>query len=303
MRKEQLTHSNFNTLTVQDALSEFRLHQRTSRHTPKTLQYYEFCLSRFATFLAQKKLDDMTQVEAGTIREFMLELEGKMKPNSVHAIMRAVRALFIFLEREELISRSPMVKVKMPKLDKTLMPAFTRAEIDALESATAGKEPTDIRNRALILMLLDSGLRLSECASLKVGDVDPHSGIMKVMGKGRKERVSKLGATSLKALTRYLRVRGGNPSDPLWLGRQGAMTAYGLAETLEKLGKRVGVHAHPHKFRRTCALFMLRGGADVFSVQYLLGHSDLAVLRRYLAQTEADVTKAHERYSPVDCLR
>ena len=123
------------------------------------------------------------------------------------------------------------------------------------------------------------------------------------MGKGRKERISKLGATALRSFNKYSRQRGGEKGDPLWLGRRGSLTRAGLAEVLEKLGNSVGVHANPHKFRRSCALYMLRSGADVFSVQHLMGHADLTVLRRYLAQTEADVTKAHERHSPVDSLR
>lgn len=108
---------------------------------------------------------------------------------------------------------------------------------------------------------------------------------------------------ALKSFTKYARHRAGQAGEPLWLGRRGPMTEAGIAETLEKLGKAAGVHAHPHKFRRTCALMMLRSGADVFSVQYLLGHSDLTVLRRYLAQTQADVTKAHQLHSPVDGLK
>jgi site-specific recombinase XerD len=217
--------------------------------------------------------------------------------------MRGVRAFFNFLEREELTSSNPMRKVKMPKLDKTILPAFTPDEIATLERATEGKDPRNVRNRALIFLLLDTGLRVSECVSLRVGDVDPATGLAKVMGKGRKERIVRLGTGTMRAYHRYLRLRGGTQGDPLWLGERGPMTVAGISETLEKLGKSCGVHVHPHKFRRTCALFMLRSGADVFSVQHLLGHSDLTVLRRYLAQTEADVARAHERHSPVDGLR
>lgn len=302
MTIKQLSRSNSCALSFSDAFDAFMLHQRTSRHTAKTLDYYNYSLGRFSKWLESEGCTDTAQIDANTIRRFLLDLEATLKPNSIHGIARAIRALFSFLVREEMLDETPMAKVKMPKTDKTLLPSFTPEEIHKLEKGTEGKDPTNIRNRAIVLLLLDSGLRLSECASLSVGDIDPQTGLMKVMGKGRKERVSKLGATALRAFARYARLRGGEPGQPLWIGKQGPMTAYGLAECLEKLGKRVGVHAHPHKFRRSCALMMLRSGADVFSVQYLLGHADLGVMRRYLAQTDSDISRAHERHSPVDGL-
>lgn len=303
MTIQQLTPQISSTLGIVDAIADFMLHQRTSRSSPKTVQYYEFCLSKLQTWLEGQGIDQVGQVDSSVLRRFLASLDGTMKPSSVHGVMRGVRALFKFLYREGVIDQCPMDRVKMPKLDKVILPAFTPEEIDLLEKATSGKEATDLRNRALIHLLLDSGLRLAECAALKVGDIDLQTGVFKVMGKGRKERVSKLGSVALKSFTKYARLRSGKPGEPLWLGRRGPMTEAGIAETLEKLGKAAGVHAHPHKFRRTCALMMLRSGADVFSVQFLLGHSDLAVLRRYLAQTQADVTRAHQLHSPVDGLK
>ena len=302
MRLQQLTPANSAGLTLGVALQDFMLHQRTSRHSPRTIQYYEFSLGRFLSWNAKEQRELVGDVTSGTIRQFMLDLESTMKPNSVHAFMRAVRAFFIFLEREEMLDSNPMRKVRMPKTDKTILEAFTTDEVSKLLKATEGKDVLDVRNRALLLLLLDSGLRLCECSELKVGDIDLATGTMKVMGKGRKERMSKLGGVALKAFVKYARLRGGKDGEPLWLGRRGAMTHFGISETLEKIGKRVGVHTHPHKFRRTCALTMLRNGADVFSVQYLLGHADLGVLRRYLAQTDSDVVKAHEKFSAADSL-
>lgn len=300
---EQLSRQISASLTVSRAIEEFLLHQRVSRHTAKTLVHYEYTLGRFTKWLTANGITEVGQVQAATIRAFMLDLEGVLKPNSVNCIMRGVRALFNFLEAEELIEANPMRRVKMPKVDKVILPAFTREEIAKLEKATSGKTALDVRNRALIYLLLDTGLRLAECAALRVGMVDLGTGHLRVMGKGRKERLVRLGSGSLRALIKYLRLRNGSDGEALWLGERGPLTQWGLAETLEKLGKKAGVHSHPHKFRRTCALMMLRSGADVFSVQHFLGHSDLEVLRRYLAQTEADVTRVHETHSPVDGLR
>ena len=289
-------------MSLQDAMADFMLHQRASRHAEGTLKYYGFAFDRLTRFVEGGGEAAVTSIDAACLRAFMIQLESYMKPNSVHGVMRAMRALFRFLEREELIEKNPMTRVRMPKLDKTIMPAFTEDEVRRLQAATGGTDFFGVRNRALILLLLDSGLRLFECSSLKVGDVDPGTGIVQVMGKGRKERITRIGSVALRTFNRYSRLRAGKLGEPLWLGERGPLTRDGLAEVLTRLGKRAGVHANPHKFRRTCALYMLRSGADVFSVQYLMGHADLTVLRRYLAQTEADVTKAHEMHSPVDSM-
>lgn len=209
MRLGQLTTEKSECPNIARARADFMLNQRKCRNSPRTLEYYEFCHRNFETWLKDQEITDVLNVTANHLRRFTLDLEERMKPNSVHAIMRGVRALFRFLEAEELIARNPMLKLKMPKLDKTIMPAFTPEEIHRLEKATEGKDPTAIRDLALILFPLNSGLRLSECASLKVGDVNLETGIMNVMGKGRKERVSKLGAVGLKAFTKYARTRCG----------------------------------------------------------------------------------------------
>lgn len=287
-------------LTISDAIREFTLHQRTSRHSPQTARFYDYTLGKAQRWLEGKGIERVSEFTAPVIREYLCELqEANLSANTVHGHMRALRAVFCFLVREELILKSPMAKVTMPRLDKKILPAFTESEIEALMKATEGREFRDVRNRLLVMLLIDSGLRLAECASLRLDSIDPQTGVMKVLGKGRKERLTRIGAKTQRVLHKYLRLRGGSGSDPLWIGKRGPMTQAGIAETLEKLGNRAKVHAHPHKFRRTCALMLLRNGADVFTVQHLMGHADLTVLRRYLAQTDQDILAAHERFSPM----
>ena len=271
-----------------------------SSHSPKTLDYYEYSLGKFEKWLIGAGITQVQEVTPTNLRQFMLDIEPGLKPNSVHGILRAVRAFYSFLRFEELIDFNPMSKVKMPKVDKTIMPPFTDLEIKTIMKTTDGKDNYSVRNKAIVMLLLDSGIRLSECASLKVGDIDLVNGMFKVLGKGRKERMSKIGMQTLKAFTKYSRLRGGLEGEPLWIGKYGTMTSAGIAEVLEKLGKSIGVHVHPHKFRRTCALFMLRNGADVFSIQNLLGHADLAILRRYVAQNDRDIAESHQMFSVID---
>lgn len=265
-----------------------------------TIRRYEYTLGKFRAFIGSQ--NPLEQVTPSVLREFMLKLEGTVKPNTLLGVMRDIKAFLRFCEREEMIDRNPIYKVTMPKVDQQILPALTEEEVAILLNSCSSKSALDIRNKALLVLMLDTGLRLSEVADMKVGDIDKN-GLIVVMGKGRKERMVRLGATALKAVQKYSRLRGGQTREAFWLGVRGPMTARGIAEMLEKLSKPLGISCHPHKLRRTCALMMLRNGCDIFSLQHMLGHADITVLRRYLAQTQADIIRAHQIHSPVDNLK
>lgn len=160
------------------------------------------------------------------------------------------------------------------------------------------------RDRAIVLCLLDTGCRASEFVALSVGDVDTAAGAVMVRrGKGGKDRTVYLGVQARKALLRYLATRQAPaPSLPLWVTiRGGRLTREGLRTLLRRLGERAEVeHCHPHTFRRTFALWSLRAGMNIYALRVLMGHADLAMLRRYLALVETDLQDAHRRHGPVD---
>lgn len=296
MRLQQLCTPS---VSLPEAVKSFMLHQQASRHSPMTIRRYEYTLRQFETFLGPQTLLD--QITPSLLREFMLKLEGRVKANTVLAHMRDVKAFLRFCEREDLLEKNPIYKVTMPKVDSQILPALTEEEVDCLINSCSTKTALGTRNRAILLLMLDTGLRLSEVADIKVGDID-QNGLIIVMGKGRKERMVRLGGTALKAVQKYSRLRGGQTGEVFWLGVRGPMTARGIAEMLEKLSKPLGISCHPHKLRRTCALMMLRNGCDIFSLQHMLGHADITVLRRYLAQTQADIIRAHQIHSRMDNL-
>jgi site-specific recombinase XerD len=252
------------------------------------------------------------EVTTNLVRRFIFEIQetktqyGRApSSHTIYTYYRNLKAFFHFHEDEETISASPMRRVKPPKLDKQILPALTAEDIAKLEGATASRTFVGKRDRALIYFLLDTGCRRTETANMRVGDVDLKTGVVNVVqGKGRKDRITKLGSRALMALIRYLRTRGElRDTDALWVGKYGPISSEGIGTLVQKLGDKCGVHANPHRFRRTMALSMLRAGCDVFSLQHLLGHTELDVLKRYLAQTGHDVAAAHERFSPVDHLR
>lgn len=294
-------------LLLGDAIADFILHQRTCRHSPRTIENHLLALGKLEKWATANGHLFLEDLDANTLRTFLVHLQGQttrsgnpFRPYTLFTIHKNVKAFFMFHELEENLTRNPMKRVKSPKLDNQILPAFTSQEIRILEGATSGKDQYSLRNRALIYFMLDSGCRISEVATMLLTDIDLESGMVKVrLGKGGKDRMTRIGLVALKAMRKYLRSRN-DQAPQLWIGCRGPMTVDGISVTLQKLGTTCGVHCNPHKFRRTTALSMLRNGCDIYSIKNLLGHSDLQVLQRYLAQTEADISKAHERFSPVD---
>ena len=162
------------------------------------------------------------------------------------------------------------------------------------------------RNKAIILMLLDTGLRASELANIELGEIDSERGWIKVKGKGAKERVVRIGATAQKALWRYLVFREKNKSERLWITEEGRpMKIGGIQIMLMRIKERAGVKTkgNCHKFRHTFALNFLRQDRNPFNLQYLLGHSDLRMVKHYVSTLGMeDALKAHENASPADML-
>ena len=222
---------------------------------------------------------------------------------------------------------NPMRGVPAPRFTKALVQPFTREEIEQLLKAAeycheaqttrrrrfVMRRPTAHRDRALILTLLDTGLRASELCALTVGDVDQATGQVVVThgeaggAKGGRGRVVYLGQVARRALWRYLASRddGEERGAPLFLGKgQRRMNKGVLLHLIARLGEKAGVaHAHPHRFRHTFAITYLRSGGDVFTLQALLGHRTMEMVQHYARIAQLDIEAAHRRASPVDNWR
>jgi integrase/recombinase XerD len=219
----------------------------------------------------------------------------------VHVHARAVKTFCRWLLAEGLVPADPFARVSMPRLEKRILPALTSEDLGHLLAVASDRE------RAVVLCLLDSGLRASEFVGLNVGDVDTRSGSVIVrQGKGRKDRVTFLGAKSRRALLRWLRCKGDRAdSSALWTSENTGdrLTASGLLLLCRRLGYRAGVaHCSPHVFRRTFALFSLRAGADLHSLAAMMGHAGVEVLSHYLDLQQDDLHEVHRRCSPGDRL-
>ena len=296
-------------MTLSDALADYKLFQKAKRSDPKTIYANEYAVKKLLGFLGENP--PLEEIDARELRAFMawfIETPTRFgtppKTQAVHTVYCKLRTFFRWCEAEGYVEETPLKRLNAPRLDKNLLPALSSEELAILDKALQGKDSESVRDRAMVYTMLDSGIRLQECADLKVADLNTETGALLVrMGKGRKDRIVRVGSVTLRCVNRYLRMSALGPDDHLWQGKRGPMTRWGVRAVFDRLTERTGIHLHPHKMRRTTALMMLRNGCDIYSLQHLLGHAELDTLRKYLAQTQADITTAHQRFGVMDNLK
>lgn len=284
-----------------------------SRLAPETIRFYRWGCASFIAWAHDQHIDDLPGVTAPLLREYILDLRTRgRKPATVRAAVRVVRSWFIFLEAEELLpGKNPMGRVKLPKLSKHILPAVPLADVQRLLEA-AKQTPTPERDAAIILVLVDSGLRASELCGLAWGDVDLISGRVFIRaGKGDKDRYTFLGVLARGALATYrATVEHAGPRDAVFqrAGQHfagGGLRYDGLKAILRRLGAAAGVvNCHAHALRRSFAVEMLRDGADLVRLARLMGHENLTMLtKHYLPLLTDDLADSHREHSPGDHLR
>jgi len=293
-------------------MDAFMLSREAMRCSPKTLAHYGYTLGRFLDFLDAQGVTAPQGITPAHVRLHLVTLQhAGLKDTTQHAHARGIRAWLRWMVLEGDIDESPMRRVAMPRLEQRIPAPFSPDDVRALLEACDRHSAIGARNFALVLALLDSGLRASELVGLRVGDVDMRSGLAVVMGKGGKQRQVRMGTKARAAIVRMLGYReNADASAPLWAGydglrgqEAGALSVHGLQTMLRRLGRAAGVEpCAPHRFRRTFALWCLRDGMDLHSLRMLMGHSSLAVLQRYLALAGEDVERAHKAHSPADKL-
>ncbi len=196
-----------------------------------------------------------------------------------------------------------MATIKKPRFTRKIIKGLEPEICHKLLNSFNGKDINDYRNKAILFIFLDTGLRLSELANLELTDINIERGIIKVMGKGDKERLVRIGLKTQKALWHYLSRRN-SELNHVWINKDNQpFTATGIAQMIRNLGKRHGIQLSPHKLRHSFAISFLRNGANPFELQIALGHTTLEMTRRYTqALGFEDVFRRHVVASPVDRL-
>ncbi|AKG04585.1 tyrosine recombinase XerC [Salimicrobium jeotgali] len=257
-----------------------------------TIQMYKRDLEEFEQFLQQEVIQSIVHIDMGLVRLYLSQLyDNSLSRRSVSRKLSSLRGFFRFIEREGGIEKNPVMEMHLPKENKYIPQFFYEEEINELFKAAETSTPLGQRNMAILELLYGTGIRVSECAGLDVDRIDFSLSTILVTGKGRKERYVPFGEYAKNALERYLnegRVqllnKSGTASSKVFLNNRGhPITPRGIRVVLDKLVKDAAmtIDIHPHKIRHTFATHLLNEGADLRSVQELLGHDHLSSTQIY----------------------
>jgi site-specific recombinase XerD len=297
----------------------------TEGKSPRYIGWLKDRLRYFSAFMRQShggeiKIQDLT-VQDGreSLRDLMnrdvkyrdhpmiKQVKGKLQIQYIHGCGRAVRSFSTFANEEGYLEENVMRKLKLPQLPKTFPEPLTEAEIEKVLYASLENTQERLRNYAIMMLFLDTGIRLSELVNLKLSKVDLAGGEMVIFGKGSKERRVPIGSQAKKALIDYMaheRGEAANPNDEdiLFLNEdQNPITGNVVEKVLQRIKKAAKVpRLHPHICRHTFSVRFLINGGDVFSLQKILGHTSLEMTRKYVNLASGDVKEMHRRYSPMD---
>jgi len=290
------------------AIQAFFSYCASKNLSENTITYYRYRLQAFQQFCAQSEMP-VTPGNTSTqlLREFLThETQVNSSTTANHSSI-ALRTFFNFLVKDGFLNENPMDGVERIRRRRTVIETFTSEQIEKILT-TCGRNFVGIRDRAIISVLLDCGLRVTELCTLTLRDISWTEQMLTVVGKGDIERVVPFGQGARQALTQYLTRRGELDTEALFVSCYGVpLNRYRAREILLSRCTQAGitgVRCSPHTFRHTCAVWYLRNGGDVFSLQRLLGHSDLAMTKRYCdSLSAADVQKKHRECSPVDNMK
>lgn len=263
--------------------------------SPHTLRAYTEDLKEFLSF-TDKQLKDIDNLD---IRAFLASLyHKKLKKSSISRKLATIRSFFKYLHREGYVKKNPAKLVSSPKVPKALPRFLTIDEAFSLMDAPQGETFKTTRDKAILELLYSSGLRVSELTSLDISDLDLKESLIRVKGKGKKERIVPIGSKALEAIKNYLpeRVSLKKKSTALFLNSHGGrLTQRSIRRILLEYSRMVNLKGYlsPHTLRHTFATHLLHGGADLRSIQELLGHSSLSTTQKY---THVDITHLAEVY-------
>lgn len=296
-------------LELKKLVSHFAQSNKAEGKSPKTIAWYEEMLKDFDRFLDKtKKKTTIANLDVELVREFIVqEQERGLSPYTVQGKVRSLKSFSSWLFNEGYTSENVLLTLKLPKVPVNLIEPLTDEEIEKLVSYQNQLTAIGSRNIALLVLLLDSGLRVSELCGLRFDDAHIEEGYLKVFGKGSKERIVPIGALAQKMLWRYVFHFRPEPAvvldNYLFLTLDGKpLRPNAVKLLLKRWGKKAGVpRLHAHLCRHTYATnFLCHNCGDVFRLQQILGHTTLEMVRRYVHFASTQALINGKTASPVD---
>lgn len=304
--------SNNHSILFSEAIQQFLYAKRSQRLSTHTLRDYERTFRKFLDTLPANI--PVSEITPNHVRKFMASLNCSKKTLlNTHV---GLSSLWSWMVKENLCESNIMKKVDRPRPEVRAILPFSQEEVKKLflsiersvVYSRKGKRDSSHRlkdywrNRAIMLILLDTGIRASELCGLRFVDFIGGTRI-RVFGKGSKERILPLSQSTISAIADYVekeRIPSNDSGDFIFVTSTGKkLRADDLYHRIIKIGERIGIHSNPHRFRHTFAINFLRNGGDIYSLQAMLGHSSLEMVKRYLAIARADIESAHRKASPV----
>ena len=275
--------------------------------SPRTHEAYSRDLARFVGYSVGRGAASPPDVSSRLLREYLYHLKDLgLAPASIRRNVSALRTYFKFLSGEGHIARDPSERLESPKRWRSLPEVLTVPEVDRLLAAPLLDDPLVFRDRAMLELAYGAGLRVSEWISIGLRDIMFDDGLVRVFGKGSKERLVPLGLGAIGALATYIRelrprLEQGEGKGVLFLNARGEpLTRMGAWKILRKYVERAGIEKHvsPHTLRHSFATHLLEGGADLRAVQEMLGHADISTTQIYTHVDREYLRSVHRQYHP-----
>lgn len=300
---------NQSAMSLEEAARRFIEDRHIMNLTEYTIKYYTMELRMAIRYLAAGNIHTLEGVTKDHIRTLIIrymQQEGN-KETSINARLRAIRAFFIYCVQEGYITSNPMEGISLLKTRKNSVEAFNIEQVKAILSMNDKRTFAGLRDYTMILLMLETGVRLSETIGIELSDVNIKDGYVRIRNaKNHEERNVPIQTEVRKALTTYIRTRGELEHQALFVNvDNGVMSRRGFQDRLKMLGQKAGiknVRCSPHTLRHTFAKLAVQGGANLFELQYILGHKSLDMVRIYVNLFSTEVADGHKRFSPVSKL-
>jgi integrase/recombinase XerD len=289
---------------VEEYLSYLRVERGLARNT---LEAYGRDLRAYVQFLSEHKLSSFLETSKETVRAYLEQLYRLGRATStISRNLAAIKSFYQFMVREGYLPHDPTEHLQSPKVEKRLPHVLTLAEVESLLNQPKLNDPASLRDKAMLEVLYATGIRVSELVSLNTNDVNLEAGYLRCLGKGSKERIVPLGSVAIRALEQYIqtaRLQLGKAAheDALFVNQHGRrLTRQGFWKIIKRYAKEAKIDENitPHTLRHSFATHLLENGADLRSVQEMLGHADISTTQIYTHVTRNRLKEVYQKAHP-----